>query len=469
MSKSIRPCTAVVAVLLLLLAVPAFAQTLSTTENEPNPDISNHDDADENSVQLTILASQSQVHDGEVVTYEAVTEPPGFEDQVQWSVTGDNGGAEPSSGIGREFTTFIFTNDLCPRITVVALLETFDGQTATANLVQEGEECPDLFIPRGDDCWETEDCNTIASFCASPLPKGFFGNEEKGIVSLEWKDRIPLRGSQGIGIDTRIERLDNLSFTGLGTRNTRIRLNSLDLEGCNKITVDYDDGSSDQWEVKVQQSDFPQQNGTMAVTRNFNQGGSFESNFSVHVKYIFTNCDDPSIERILDTGDPANNLQPVLLGTGTTAPWVSQLQDHIRGSFCGTNFHPGVRGGAGGVRQCCKDVGHAGPGHLHVTGQKCEVCPDGGCKDTATLTCRMSLRAQCNGPTEVFLGEGTDCRDSDGDGILDRFEKNDCCRTDPQDVCNALTDPGNPDTDGDGVNDGQELLNGTDPCDPTSF
>jgi|GEM_PF-7011159 len=463
MRKSIQPCTAALATLLLLLAVPAFAQTLGTAGNAGEPEILNREEVPTEEVQLAIVGGQSDGGDGGTRTFRAFTDPPGFEGQVQWSVTTVNGDAEPVAGFGQELTIFFVARDLCNRLVVNALVETFNGVSATATLVQEDENCPDLFIPRGEDCWETEACETIASFCASPLPNDFFGTG-----SLQWKDRIPLRGSQGIGIDTVIERLDNLSFTGLGTRNTRIRLSTLDLEGCQEITVLYSDGSSKQWSVEVKQSDFGQNIGNMTVDRSFSQGGTFDSTFDVKAKYIFTDVDDPTNQVELDTGDP-NNPQPVLLKTGTVAPWVSQLQNHIQIQACSTNFHPGVRGGAGGVRQCCKDVGHPGPGHLHVTGRKCEPCPDGGCKDTSNLTCRITFENLCTGPTEVWLGKGTDCRDSDGDGILDRFEKNDCCRTDPQTVCDALTDPGNPDTDGDGVNDGQEILNGTDPCDPSSF
>jgi gliding motility-associated-like protein/uncharacterized repeat protein (TIGR01451 family) len=83
--------------------------------------------------------------------------------------------------------------------------------------------------------------------------------------------------------------------------------------------------------------------------------------------------------------------------------------------------------------------------------------------------------------------------DSDGDGINDGTEvtngsdPNDGCDPDPaailtsdcdndgldaQEEDDARTDPGNPDTDGDGIDDGVEVSNGTDPteaCDPNPF
>ena len=51
-----------------------------------------------------------------------------------------------------------------------------------------------------------------------------------------------------------------------------------------------------------------------------------------------------------------------------------------------------------------------------------------------------------------------DLTDTDTDGL-----------TDGQEVLTRGTDPLNPDTDADGVNDGEEVLAGTDPLDPTSF
>jgi len=62
-----------------------------------------------------------------------------------------------------------------------------------------------------------------------------------------------------------------------------------------------------------------------------------------------------------------------------------------------------------------------------------------------------------------YKGDGTSCVDTDGDGIADWFETNDCCNPN-RDNCNTGTDPNKADTDGDGVRDGDELAAGTDPC-----
>ena len=69
---------------------------------------------------------------------------------------------------------------------------------------------------------------------------------------------------------------------------------------------------------------------------------------------------------------------------------------------------------------------------------------------------------------DVPACDGTDCdTDTDMDGLPDYKENNDCCS--PKDLCNFGTSATNPDSDGDGVPDGTEIANGTDPCDPADF
>ncbi len=90
----------------------------------------------------------------------------------------------------------------------------------------------------------------------------------------------------------------------------------------------------------------------------------------------------------------------------------------------------------------------------------------------------------CDGLTnaeEIALGTDPNDPDSDADGLLDGEEVN-THGTDPNDpdsdadglldgdeVNTHGTDPLNPDTDSDGVSDGDEVTNGTDPTDPADF
>ncbi len=86
----------------------------------------------------------------------------------------------------------------------------------------------------------------------------------------------------------------------------------------------------------------------------------------------------------------------------------------------------------------------------------------GACCDAATSFCEVKTEATCTQMGMEYKGDGTNCIDSDGDGLADQLESNSCCAA--RDSCNTGTDPKNPDTDGDGVDDGDELDNGTDPC-----
>ncbi len=92
-------------------------------------------------------------------------------------------------------------------------------------------------------------------------------------------------------------------------------------------------------------------------------------------------------------------------------------------------------------------------------------CTGGGCVDVIT-------ESDCNAAPGTFLGAGTDCTtDGDSDGIVDAFETDDCLLSLP---CATGTDPTNPDTDGDGLLDGEEVFGtaggvdlpamGADPC-----
>jgi hypothetical protein len=56
--------------------------------------------------------------------------------------------------------------------------------------------------------------------------------------------------------------------------------------------------------------------------------------------------------------------------------------------------------------------------------------------------------------------------DTDHDGIIDAYETSTGIYNGPED---AGTDPDNPDTDDDGMTDGDEVASGTDPTDPGSF
>jgi hypothetical protein len=77
----------------------------------------------------------------------------------------------------------------------------------------------------------------------------------------------------------------------------------------------------------------------------------------------------------------------------------------------------------------------------------------------------QSAGERCEARGGTYFGDGSTCNDSDGDGIPDVMENNNCCDRGP---CKTGTNPFLPDTDSDGADDGVEVKKGTDPCDDTS-
>jgi len=174
-------------------------------------------------------------------------------------------------------------------------------------------------------------------------------------------------------------------------------------------------------------------------------------------------CGAPEI-RVLDFGSEGEPAVP--FSTVGTSPWVHELAPEITLVPCGSNFVPGIEEDPQTLEQCCTETCHDGPspGHKHCTKQ-CAVCPTGACCNPLDGSCVVT---DGNGPCiemgGQYKGDGTNCDDTDGDGIADVFETNDCCV--PRDLCNTGTNPNNPDTDHDGADDATELANGTDPCVP---
>jgi hypothetical protein len=336
-------------------------------------------------------------------------------------------------------------------------------------------------VPPGQDCWHTECGQTLYNFSETPLPCGFF---EPG--SEPFDGLVYLGGSSPDGIDTRMNRLDEMTFGPEypTTAVTFLEVGELHLMGCAPIEVRYCNGTPAQlWEVEVTLSSAvpPPPPGVMTVTRTHPNGGLFSSQFLVQPVFTFRKVADPNEIRILDTG--AEGIPPVLLDGVSDAPWVHTATINV-GAVCGVNFVPGVQeGGVPGrscasTAQCCRDVGHgSGRGHLHVTGHICVPCPCGACCLPDGTCMELSgadlaeLEALCDESLGTFIGIGSSCTTADGDSIPDSFETNDCCPAgNPcpgSSLCSTPTDPTLADTDGDGLNDDVDPAP-CDRCDPPS-
>jgi hypothetical protein len=310
-------------------------------------------------------------------------------------------------------------------------------------------------VPPGPDCFNTPCGRTEFDFCNDPIPADFFGpgsDPFTGIIILGGRD-------DGLP-DTMVRRFNAMLLDG-PPETVPIELVKLSLVSCNPITIRSITAPDTFWDVSVGLSSVPVPPGGMTVAKQHPNGGVFSAQFNVLPRFTFTEIGNPSNMRVLDMG--AEGIPPEHLMTVGDEPWVHQISPIIPNTPCGVNFVPGVEENPQTLEQCCTETCHANPagGHNHCTKQ-CNVCPRGACCNPQNGTCSVVQgAAACLGQ---YKGDGTNCADSDGDGIPDWFENNDCCR--PSTPCNIASNPNDPDTDNDGVLDGAEVAQGCDPCVP---
>jgi len=332
--------------------------------------------------------------------------------------------------------------------------------------VLNGTVVPDcsVCIPPGPDCWVTVCGETNYDFCNTPIPADFFGPG-----SDPFDGRVYFQSNPPGTSSTIMVREDRMVLAHVGDcALIPIQLEQLSLISCAPITVQIS-GVDTQWNVEVEPSVVAPPPGTMLTCEEHSMGGIFISDFFVQAAFTFTNVINPSDVRGFDTG--LAGFLPTHFQSSRPGNWVFNAPGQ-----CSPNFAPGHDGapGAGctnGAPECCSPVGHEGPGHIHETQPPlCVPCECGACCTAgsgcvvATQDQGMGLSAEqvCTGMGGTYLGAGTDCTDSDADGLADALESNDCCG--PKDACHTGTDPFNPDSDNDGILDGAELTGGTDPC-----
>lgn len=331
-----------------------------------------------------------------------------------------------------------------------------DGQEVLAGTDPCGVPPLDLVIPAGEDSWSTPCGRTRFSFCENPIPADFF---DPG--SLPFDGAIQLEGAASDGLDTRIARLQDMVLPDLNpVATTPIELVELDLVGCDPITV-VTNGADVLWDVSVGLAPSPpQQPGVLTVTKTHVNGGAFEAEFFVQPVLTFTRASDPTDVRVFLAP------QPLHIESAGSQPWVVNIDPAI-GSPSSPHWAPGVIEDPVTQFQCCLPIEFAGPGFVHeFLVPNGMACLEGACLDPATLACTIVADgASCAAAGGIYLGPGSTCADSDGDGLPDVVETNDCC-VGLIDLGSTGTDPFHPDTDGDGVNDGLEILAGSDACTP---
>jgi len=157
-------------------------------------------------------------------------------------------------------------------------------------------------VAAGNDEFETAgDGETFHDFGGSPIPADFFGAGSQAFSGLVVLQGVPL--GPGSNVDTVIQRVSAVQGPG---GSTQINMTGLSLTGTAPITVTYNGGATEQWNVAVGLSAYKASTGSMTINSS-----TFDSTLKVWPKFTFTRVGGGGT-KVLDTGAPGG-------GSGFTA------------------------------------------------------------------------------------------------------------------------------------------------------
>lgn len=134
-------------------------------------------------------------------------------------------------------------------------------------------------VPAGADFWVT---NSSTTYDTLNLPAGFFGSGSKAFSGTVYFAGDPASGNE---YDTKINRTKAVDLSS-GSGTTGLVVEDLRLKGVSPITVAYEDGHSEQWDVYVTLSSAQSSIGTMTISGG-REGGSFSSTLDIVPKFNF--------------------------------------------------------------------------------------------------------------------------------------------------------------------------------------
>lgn len=180
------------------------------------------------------------------------------------------------------------------------------------------------------DFWTTPSSGTHVDFSDNQIPAGFFlsesGAESQSFTGLMNLKGLPFGADSDPhtppSADTVIWRSHDPATCDCPAPPPQdmmtVRMYALSLESTSPITIDYDRGPPEDWDVVVRLSCVADQpEGTLTATYQSCNGGTFVSSFEVLPRFDFTRVSDGEAVT-LDTGDPANGLEGYLLTTSST-------------------------------------------------------------------------------------------------------------------------------------------------------
>ncbi len=211
-------------------------------------------------------------------------------------------------------------------------------------------------VPPGIDCFSTV-CDGTSFFDFGPYPIGpnFFDPGSDPFLPPP----IPWGGLMApFETDTLVHRTGAMTFPPElpATAAVPIEIVQLNLVSCQPITVTYFGGAwSQQWNVEFSLSEVAAPQGILNATKLDPAGGVFDATLPVQPRLLFTQVDNPSNIRVLDTG--LAGYPPMQLHA-SNVPW---LHAEPFGSACAPQFAPGFQDvppeGPCGVPACLQSLG----------------------------------------------------------------------------------------------------------------
>jgi hypothetical protein len=203
-----------------------------------------------------------------------------------------------------------------------------DNNACTLNDTCQGGICVGnpggcVTIQPGIDLFTSPNGLSQERFGCLPIPGGFFDPGSEPFTGTILYGGTPF-GFPGFGpADTIISRSAPGSLTGPGSQAAiPIEIVALSLQSVQPITVNYTNGPSEQWNVRVCLSDVvPQPTGQMTITQGqcAGDGGTFTSQLPVCPKLTFNRLTGPPATRILD---PCALGSPPIVMQTTNGHWV---------------------------------------------------------------------------------------------------------------------------------------------------
>lgn len=283
---------------------------------------------------------------------------------------------------------------------------------------------------------DEQTCNQFGSPDTPPIPADFFNPGSQPFMGQICYAGEPLGNTPPYGTfdiaDTIVERFnvdpDRCAIPGYEI-DIPIEIVALNLVSIQPITVTYNVGPPELWDVRVNLSDsLASPIGSMTVRKTHCNGGTWESTLPVQAKFTFTQVGNPGNVRVLDTGIDALPPDILVISPADNAPWVSDADPnfHFDSPWC-TDFHPGIQDPNQETDCDCN-------GNLIKDSCDIENCPPGN-----------PACADCNGN-----GRPDECDpDSDGDAVIDECDN-----------CPFFGNSGQANSDGDAKGDD---------CDPCPF